>query len=366
METENRIAHQAVDPASDQAEADLRENPEQWEFFAAVRAMAARHPDLPAVGRSTRVEDDRIRFRQKPSLRMEPSEISRAERVDTPDGPMLEITQNFFGPFGAHGALPQHITEDALAHERVGATDLEKQGAQDLRDFTDLFTNRMAALLYRAWESTDIAANRDRGRDDLYRQWVSALFGQSGPALMDRDALPDDHKRYMADWMANPRASAAAIESVLGALTGVRMTVEEFVSEWLPIEEEDQARLGMAPARLGRDIIIGSRTLSVQSRIRVRTEPLELDAFQALLPDGTHHAAVRDAMRNLVGLSSAWELLVVLEGGEVPRLSLDGTKRLGWDTWIIEDDRFDHAVDVRVDGTWRTPATDSNSLGPDR
>ena len=359
MATEKRIAPDTVSeaetppPASGVAEADLLAHPELWEFYAAVRAMAARHPDLPGIGRSTRVEDDRIRFRQKPSLSMQPSEISAAERVDTPDGPVLEITETFFGPFGAHGALPQHITEDALANERVGSTDLERQGARDLRDFTDLFTSRMAALLYRAWEVTNIAANRDRGRDDFYRQWINALFGQMGSEFTDRDALPDDHKRHMADWMANPRASVAAIESVLGALAGVRIHVDEFVSEWLPIAPEDQARLGAAPARLGRDIVIGRKTLSVQSRLRIRTEPLSIEQFQALLPEGSHHGAIRDAMRNLVGLSTGWELQLVLEGQEVPRLCLDGTRRLGWDSWAIEDDRFDHAVDVRIDGSWR-------------
>ncbi|MFK7943753.1 MAG: type VI secretion system baseplate subunit TssG [Paracoccaceae bacterium] len=362
MATENRITQDAVSPSGSQpgsAEADLLENPELWEFFAAVRAMAARHPNVPGVGRSSRVEDDRIRFRQKPSLRMEPSEISKAERVDTPDGPVLEITETFFGPFGAHGALPQHITEDALANERAGSSDLERRGAHDLRDFTDLFTSRMAALLYRAWETTQIAANRDRGRDDFYQHGFDALFGQMGPEFVGRDALPDDHKRNMADWMANPRASVAAIESVLGALAGVRIKVDEFVAEWLPIAPEDQARLGKAPARLGRDIVVGSRTLSVQSRLTVRTEPLELDQFEALLPDGSHHGALQDAMRNLVGLSTAWELQLVLEGQAVPRLCLDGTRRLGWDSWAIEDDRFDHAVDVRIDGSWRGSAVPS-------
>ena len=352
MEPQDR---QQDDPLD--AEADVLEAPESWEFFAAVRALAAQHPELPGVGRSTRVEQDAIRFRQKPSLRMEPSAIAAAERVATPDGQVIELTQTFFGPFGAHGALPQHVTDDAMADERLGASEAERQGARDLRDFTDIFTDRMTALLYRAWETTQIAVNRDRGEQDLYKHWISTLYGQGAREFADRDAMPDDQKRYLADWMSNPRGSVAGIESVLGALTGVRIEVCEYVPEWLSIPPEDQSRLGVGPRRLGSDIILGARSYSVQSRLRLRTETLSLTAFKGLLPGGTHHDAVRDAVRNLIGLNTAWELQVVLDAREVPRLSLDGTRRLGLDSWAAEKDRFTDAVDVTIDGTYRGAPT---------
>lgn len=318
--------------------------PEIWEFYAAVRALAACHPDGPGVGRSTRIEDDRIQFRQKPSLRMEASEISSAERVHTEDGDVMELTQVFFGPFGPHGALPEHITEDAIEAARRGSTDLQ--------DFTDLFTHRMTALLYRAWETTQIAVNRDRGAEDLYQIWLNALFGQGQSAFRDRDGMPDDAKRFMAGWMSNPRGSVQAIEAVLEFLIGAPVEVTEFVPEWLPISLEDQAKLGVAPARLGRDILIGRHSYSVQSRLRIRTAKLTQAQFNELLPDGSRHKAVRDAVRNLLGLGPGWELQLVLDGQQVPRLCLDGTRRLGWDSWAIEEDRFSDAVDVLIEGTY--------------
>lgn len=330
-------------PPADAAAAIVRD-PESWEFFAAVRALAAQRPDLPGVGRSSRIEQDHFRFRQRPSLKMEHAEIQSAERAQTPDGEVTALTQTFFGPFGPRGALPEHVTEDALDAERMGSTDIQ--------DFTNLFTHRMVSLLYRAWETTQVAVSRDRGDDDHYKRWISSLYGQGPTAFHDRDAMPDDLKRFMASWMGNPRGSVAAIESVLKALTGVRIEVDEFIAEWLPIPEEDQSRLGVGPAMLGQDIVIGSRSYSIQSRLRVRTEELGFAQFDALLPDGTHHTALRDAMRNLIGLDSAWELQLVLNGQEVPRLALDGTRRLGWDSWAVQEDRFTNAVDVTIEGTY--------------
>ena len=329
------------------AEEDIVARPEAWELFAAVRALAA-ETEGPGIGRSTRIEQDQIRFRQKPSLRLEPVEISAAERVDTPGGPVIELTQTAFGPFGAQGALPQHVTEDAIEAAQLGNLDLQH--------FTDLFTHRMTALLYRAWETSQLAVTRDRGEADPYLIWLNALFGQGMEGFHNRDELSDDIKRYCAGWLGNPRGSAAAIEGVIGIIIGAPVTVEEFVAEWLPIAEEDQARLGVAPDRLGRDIVIGRRYYSLQSRLRIRTSKLSRETFDALLPDGSLHAAVRDAIRNLMGLALGWEMQLVLDSQEVPKLALDGTRRLGWDSWAIEDTRFDHAVDVLLDGTWKAPA----------
>lgn len=313
---------------------DLLADHGAWGYFAAIRALAAEEKGGVPVGRSVRIEDDRIRFRQAPSLQFEASEIRAVEIVETPNGEVVELTQTFFGPFGAKGALPQHVTEDALLY------------SADLQPFLDLFTHRMVALLYRAWETTRIAVSRDRGGEDPYCVWLNALFGQGMTPLQNRDALPDDLKRYAAGWLSAGRPTVPAIEGLMEIVAGVRVTVEEFVPEWLPIPVEEQARLGLGPMRLGEEVIIGARYFSVQSRLRLRTEKLSWARFDSLLPTGDRHPVIRDAMRNLAGLSLAWDLQLVLDGAEVPKLALDGARRLGWDTWLSEDVRFAEAVDV--------------------
>ena len=183
-------------------------------------------------------------------------------------------------------------------------------------------------------------------RPDPYRVWLNALFGQGMTSLQDRDALPDDMKRYASGWLSGGKPSVAAIEGMMEIVTGARVKVEEFTPEWLSIPKAEQARLGVGPMRLGQDVIIGSRYFSVQSRLRLRTSKLSYAQFDALLPTGERYPAVRDAMRNLAGPSLAWDLQLVLDGAEVPKLRLDGARRLGWDTWLSEDVRFAEAVDV--------------------
>lgn len=312
---------------------EILAKPEDWSFYAAVRALAAENGGAP-VGRSASIEDDLIRFRQAPSLEFEANEIRNAELITFEDKNVVELTQTFFGPFGSKGALPQFVTEDALIH------------SADLQPFLDLFTHRMTALLYRAWETTQIAVSRDRGQADPYKVWINSLFGQGFERLRDRNTLSDDVKRYTAGWLATGRPSEAALQGLVGVVAGVSIEIEPFVPEWLPIPVNDQARLGLGPMNLGEEVIIGSRFFSVQSRVQFVTEPLNFDQFSEMLPDKTMLSRLADAVRNLAGLALSWDLRLVLKKAEVPVLSLDGCSRLGWDTWLNHSARRHHADDL--------------------
>jgi type VI secretion system protein ImpH len=323
--------------------ADLEANAASWEFIAAVRAVMAAHPEAPGVGRAARVEAEPIRFRQKPTQRFEPGPVSRARRETRAGTAVFEVEQVFFGPFGPHGALPLHVTDDALRESRAGRPWLSA--------FLDLFTHRMTAFFFRALEAARITASRDLGPDDPYPAWINSLFGAGPSEFRERDAFPDDLRRYSAGWLAGNRRSAAAVEGVVGIVSGGPVTVEEFVPEWLPMRPSEQARLGAGAATLGVDAALGERYYSVQSRLRIRTAPLALDGFDALLPGGARHRAVRDAVRSVMGLSWAWEMQLVLAADAVPPLHLDGTRRLGWDTWAPMAQRSRPADDVVVIGT---------------
>jgi len=66
--------------AFDAVEAIL-ENPAAWEFFAAVRALQNARGNRPSVGRSTRIEQDFLRFKQEPSLSFQPTELLGFRKV---------------------------------------------------------------------------------------------------------------------------------------------------------------------------------------------------------------------------------------------------------------------------------------------
>ncbi len=321
----------------------IAENPHAWEFFAAVRALQSARGDRPAIGRSTRIEQDFLRFKQEPSLAFQPTELIDFKPMEDADIPTWEIRQVFFGFFGPNGPLPTHITEDAIA-------DLRDSGRHRLLpDFCDLLQHRMTSLLYRAWESTQITASRDLGGEDPYKRRIGALFGEGLPGFANREALGDDTKRYISGHLAARRGSVAALEAVVETITGAKATVEQYVGEWLTIPEGDRSRLG--GARLGVDTTIGERAFSAQSRICISTARLNFDDYQEILPDGTLFQPLRDAVRHMIGLGMAWELRPVLKVSEIPKCALDGNRRLGWDTWISADDRIHDGNELAIEGT---------------
>lgn len=321
----------------------VAENPRAWEFFAAVRALQTARGDLPAVGRSTRIEQDFLRFKQEPTLAFQPVELMDFRKAENTRNDAWELRQVFFGFFGPNGPLPTHITEDAIA-------DLRESGRHRLLpDFCDLLQHRMTSLLYRAWESTQITASRDLGGDDPYKRRLGALFGEAMPAFVDRETLSDDTKRYISGHLSARRGSVAALEAVFGTITGSKTTVDQYVGEWLIIPQEERSYLGAA--RLGVDTTIGEKAFSAQSRIAIRTARLNFEEYEALLPDGDLFDQLRDAVRHILGLGMAWEMRPILKVSEIPKCALDGNRRLGWDTWISAEDRLQDGNELALEGT---------------
>ena len=320
---------------------DLLARPWAWDLFAAVEAVHAAQPDLPAPGRSSRIADDPVRLRQRPTLAFKASPVVAARRSAPGGRPTIELEQIAFGPLGPSGPLPVHVTDDAI-HEA-------KEGRPWLSGFLDVFTHRMLHLMVRAWQSARLASRQAFTADDPWPRRIASLFGAGPAEFRNRDAFPDDLKLHMAGWLASKRRSRAALAGVLEAAVGAPVEVQEHAPEWLPMPEAEQSRLGAQGATLGRDLTLGPRFFSLQSRLRVRTAPLDADSFADLLPGGPRLAAARDAARMLMGLAANWELQLRLKPEAVPDLALDGRRRLGLDSWLAADRRR-LAADVVLEG----------------
>lgn len=354
-EAETRAAEQAFRDAL----ADLAADPTGWQFLAAARLIQAANPDMPRIGRSDRISKDPVRFGQIPTLAFAASELRHYRRRDPDeDGPM-ELLGFSFGIFGPNGALPNFITEELLQRDDDGRRD------EVTPAFANIFHHRLTSLLYAAWERAQIAPGRDRPEADPWEGWIGALQGAHGPdrrAWAHRDELPDELRRRMAGWMSSGPKSAEGAASVATEAVGAPVSAIEFVGEWLPISADQRARFappqdfGAAGGmRLGQDIVVGERYYSLQTRIRLRTAPLGLDHYRDLLRSGRLFPVLRDAMRAYLGLAIAWEVQPVLDVGEAPRPTLDGSIRLGWDCWLSSSPPMRDLDDLVLEGAYGGP-----------
>jgi type VI secretion system protein ImpH len=251
------------------------------------------------------------------------------------------IGQRAFGLFGPMGPLPLHLTEYVRERERL-------HNDPTMARFADLFHHRAQLLFFRAWAQSRPEVHRDRPWDDDFARWVSSLFGQGGKPFAQRSRVADDAKRLHAAWLMRGPRNAEGLAKVVRQYFGLPVRVEACVGHWLPLSEQDRTQLrpSTSPARntaLGQTTVLGRRVWDRQSHARLHIGPLSLAQFLSLQPGQPTRLALRDWVREYLGLTVAVDMQLTLRPQDVPALRMQAGRqrpagaaggRLGLDTWL--------------------------------
>jgi len=347
----------------------LYREPQRFELFQAVRLLYAEAvADTVAADRTAppppgsrglgALPGAAIRFHSSATLGFPSGAITAIRRDGDVGsaGAATHVDVSCFGMIGPTGTLPQHYT--ALVVERS-----RRFRDTTLREFLDIFVQRMTALLCRAWakyrptvqqELTLLAGQRvswDEAAEaprDPVTTVVASLVGLGGRGLTHRLAAADDMVfRHAAHFSRQPR-SAESLERLLRDVYQVPVRVEQFVGRWLELERPDQTALASRDrpeglnARLGVDAIAGRRVWDVESTFEVAVGPLAAADFRSRLPGTERLAALGDLLRLYAGPQFEIRVRLVLAAAAVPPCRLGGDEqgmplsgsRLGWTTWL--------------------------------
>ena len=336
-------ARQAPDPvaaARVELELALREQPQGFEFFEALRRLECAHPERPRLGESAKPAEDAVRLCHTPSLAFAPSGVERYEPAA--EGRPARLHGLFFGLFGPNAPLPLHLTEYAMDRQR---------NAKDstLVAFADIFHHRMLSLFYRAWASAQPTVQLDRPDEDRFRLYMGALVGLSTRGLEARDALPDQYKRFFAGRLVAQARNAEGLRGLLEHFFRIPVRVLEFVASWMRLPNEAHLRLGASPevAGLGSTAVLGEYVWGSQQRFRLRLGPLTRAEFNNFLPGGEALRQLVAAVKTYVGEEKAWDVQLVLKRAEVPTTKLGQSGRMGLSTWMgapRRDADADHVI----------------------
>lgn len=321
--------------------ARLAAEPYRFGFQQAVRMLECLHRTGPRIGKSLRAADDPVRFAQQATLGFAPSTISEFKPPDAEHAGRLVV--RFFGLLGPQGPLPTHLTE--YARDR-----LRNHDDPTLVRFFDVFHHRLLSLFYRAWADAQPTVHADRPGQDRFAAYVGSLAGIGSPALAGRDHVPDAARRYYAGRFAALPRNAEGLEAVLNDFFDRPVRVEQFVGHWIEIPHECRSRLGLAQAAgtLGRTAAIGRRVWDCQHKFRIVFGPVGIEDFRRLLPDGDNLPRLVDLVRSYVGDQFTWDLQLVLERAEVPRMVLGRQGRIGWTTWLAGRSPTRDAADLTL------------------
>ncbi len=314
----------------------LREHPEAFDFFEAARRLECAFPDAPRLGQSTKAADDMVRFCQTPSLSFAPRAIDSYQPGG--GGKPARLHGLFFGLFGPNAPLPLHLTEYAMDRE-LNAKDTT------FRAFANIFHHRMMSLFYRAWADAQPTVQLDRPAEDRFRLYLGALIGLATPNLADRDALPDQFKRFFAGRLLQQTRNAEGLKGLLERFFRIPVAIVEFVAEWMRLPPTSHLRLGASAevAALGLTAVTGEYVWGSQQRFRLRLGPLDRVEFNNFLPGGDALRQLVAAVKTYVGEEKAWDVQLVLKNADVPATRLGQSGRIGLTTWM---GRLQHDTDA--------------------
>lgn len=297
------------------------------DFFRAVRLIDAAHPDLPRTGHAQSPQQECVRFAQRPELAFPTSTLEKFEAATETRAPRLFV--NFFGLFGPNGPLPLHLTEYARDRQR-------NHGDETFAAFANIFNHRMTALFYRAWAANQLPVDLDRPLEQRYSHYIGSFFGVGMDSLQNTDSVSVWAKLYFSGRLASQTRNVEGLEAVLRDFFAVKAEVITFVGRWIPIPEDSLCRLGrsLETCKLGSTTIVGEQVWDCQLSIRIRMGPMTLADYERLLPDGPAYERLKAWVLNYAGTQFFWDLQLVLAAAEIPPLTLGGTARLGWTTWL--------------------------------
>jgi type VI secretion system protein ImpH len=320
-----RTAGNAADAVA--LENALRDHPESFEFFEAARRLECAFPERPRLGHSAKAVDDFVRLCQTPSLSFAPRTVDRYQPGGA--GKPARLHGLFFGLFGPNAPLPLHLTEYAIDRQ-INAKD-PTFGA-----FANIFHHRMMSLFYRAWADSQPTVHLDRPAEDRFRLYMGAMVGLATPNLDNRDALPDQFKRFFAGRLLQQNRNAEGLKGLLERFFRIPVGIVEFVAEWMRLPPASHLRLGGSAdvAALGLTAVTGECVWGSQQRFRLRLGPLSRAEFNNFLPGGVALSQLVAAVKTYVGEEKAWDVQLVLHRADVPATRLGQNGRMGLTTWM--------------------------------
>jgi type VI secretion system protein ImpH len=319
--------------------AALADAPYRHDFYQTLRRLECLYDTKPRWGEALRPIDEPVRLGQDPDLSFAPAPLASFSANDG-EAPRLQV--RLFGLFGPNGPMPLHVTEYVRDRLRLA-------GDPTLSRFFDLFHHRFLALFYRAWAQAQPHVSRDRPKADRFTVYVGSFLGMAPGTSRDRDALPDLAKFFHAGALIRHARDVEGLTHILEHFFHVPVRIEEFVGHWMRLKVAERSALGHEGAALGVGAVLGSRVWDRQHKFRVHLGPLTLAQYEDFLPGRSRLRKLVDWVRLYLSFELDWDVRLVLERSEVPKLTLGAGQRLGWTTWLGQRRAAGAADDLCLD-----------------
>lgn len=312
-----------------------------WEhsFYQLLRLVDARHPNAPKMGQALKPQHELLRLGQLPSLVFAPREIAKIDHATKK--PRIRLFG--LGMLGPNGSLPIHFTEQAR-------DSLENKKDSTLVNFLDIFHHRYLSFMYRAWAQSQSTVQLDRKNEETFSQYIGFLTGID-PKESKNSILPTHARLSHAPHTTREIRNPEGIEATLNYFFGVPFKVQEFFLHWLKLEEEDCCKLGepRLSSYLGQGAVLGKEIPDCQSKFKLTIGPMSLENYMRFTPNGEDFLVLVELVRSFIGYEFIWEVELIVKAEEAHPANTSGEDRLGWSTWLGEDNTRTQAVGMTLE-----------------
>lgn len=284
-----------------------------------LRQLERKSGDKPPIGKNATLAQEIVRIGQDPSMSFPQSDFSR---MDSHRSGKPSVRNAFLGFYGGHGAMPLDQTEEVYRWTLMG----------DMAyvEFTDIFATRFQQLYFRAWSDGRAITQYDHPSDDRFGRSLGALIGIGTQAYNNRDALHDINKLALAPLALGRVKSPVKLQQMLEQDMGAEVHVEEFVPTWIIFEPDNLSILGQNGSTLGRDMVLGGRTQTVQDKIQINIATKSNAEYRSFLPGGESHTRLVAIVKWYLGMSCEMEVVLTLPANAIEVAVLGKSAELGW------------------------------------
>ncbi|MGI9282652.1 MAG: type VI secretion system baseplate subunit TssG [Endozoicomonas sp.] len=358
----------------------LKSNPQQFDFFQAVRMLElisqterAKEESFASqpVAELAPPHRELVRFTASHSFGFAASDITRLklkeqESVQDPSSRhqwSMEVT--FMGLIGSQGVLPHHVGETVLKEL--------KMRNRGLRDFLDIFHHRTLSLFYRAWRKYQLPANFERNKlesleresltpeNDAYSLALKSLAGLGTDKVQNRTTVPDDIVAGLGGLLGRTTPTASALKSCILHHFGLKASIEQFIGDWYQIPGDLQTQLPGKTNRfqgvnnvLGQNMVLGAQSWQIQSRFRVVLEPMSYRQYMTIMPGTRKLDSMKALIRMMAGAELDFDIFIQVREKELPPLQLGQRENyypmLGLNSRLQADQASEQLITVTVAG----------------
>ncbi len=317
---------------------DLVARPGAYAFAQVVRIV---ENSLRATGHTP--DKSSFRYTVNPELSFPPGDIAALRFSESDEGqtPVLEMELNLMGLHGAASPLPAYFTEYVAQHQ---------DEPEALRDFFDLFHERLMDLLYEVWLKYRYYAQYKAGAADRLSSRFFGLIGLGHAALHQAKNLSWPRLMAYMGLIAFNGESAGSLESILRHYFSHQdIAIVPCVRRWIAVPEDQRTRLGVANFHLNRDFILGVEVPDQTGKFRIRVAGLSWKRFNDFLPCGAYFDELQTLVKFILRSRLDFDLELRLKPDAIRawRLEARNECRLGWSVWA--GDGGDGVVTLETD-----------------